>query len=86
MDGLSPPSATKDINKMFMAYARMSAMPRSTFGSYRDGRASTLSVGADPTYWWTADLLELRGQAPKKWRPKLDQDTGLFTEEGLVWQ
>ena len=76
MDGLSPPSATRDINKKFMAYARMSAMPRSTCVSYRNGWASTLPVGADPTYWWTADLLELRGHASKTWRPKLDQDTG----------
>ena len=50
MYGLNPPSATRDINKKFMAYARMSAMLRSTCVSYRSGWASTLLVGADPTY------------------------------------
>ena len=50
MDGFNPPSATRDINKKFMAYARMSAMPRSTCVSYRNGWASTLPGGADPTY------------------------------------
>ena len=50
MDGFNPPSATKDINKKLMAYARMSAMLRSTCVSYTNGWASTLLVGADPTY------------------------------------
>ena len=76
MDGFNPPSATRDINKKFMAYARMFAMLRSTCVSYRNGWASTLMVGADPTYRWTADLLELSGQASKTWRPKVDQDAG----------